>query len=537
MKKTILFALCALVLAAMLVSCGGKEPYMIQTLTYPENIVKTLEERGLTPESFAAFAAGNTSYQGNAGREETNLVVSPYFTAVLDEEILPVYATPVYIGSEYRGTLHSFASADVSFGNHKKITLTLTVDPGVSVERAEVFANDPAKLTQSGQTITLEIGSYGTYTLVLNDSQDAAFTLFVREYADENSEIAAYQEKYGEDKVLIYEPGLHEVDPILLSGDSVLYLKAGALLLPKHTIDIQTDEAAAGSAEEGAVEANAIGLNRFPVVNACNAENITIAGRGTIDMTRLDWHERRGVVFTLCKNITVDGLILVNPCEWAYINYRCEGVSVTQSAVFGYRTNSDAFAICNSVNVNVTDSFARTGDDMFEVKTLGGEETAVSRDITFSRCVAWGSKARCFGVIGEIERDVSNILFEDGIVLFRDATWDNDRIGSLVVLRETGHGAVDNVTFRNITIHKDFGRPILCGNYSMDLTESKLEGIQFENITYTADMQAQVWRNAGEGNLLDVTFQKVTGNGEALTEGNLSKLVFYDSADSITVTE
>ncbi len=75
MKKTILFALCALILAAMLVSCGGKEPYMIQTLTYPENTVKTLEERGLTPESFAAFAAGNTSYQGNAGREALDQLI------------------------------------------------------------------------------------------------------------------------------------------------------------------------------------------------------------------------------------------------------------------------------------------------------------------------------------------------------------------------------------------------------------------------------------------------------------------------------
>ena len=151
--------------------------------------------------------------------------------------------------------------------------------------------------------------------------------------------------------------------------------------------------------------------------------------------------------------------------------------------------------------------------------------------------MAWGSKARCFGVIGEIERDVSDILFEDGIVIFRDATWDNDRIGSLVVLRENGQGKVCNVTFRNMTIHRDFGRPILCGNYSMTLTDSRLEGIRFENVNYTADMQSQVWRNAGTGNLLDVTFQKITGNGETLAGENLSKLVFYDSTESITLTE
>ncbi|MBR5868878.1 MAG: hypothetical protein IKZ21_05480, partial [Clostridia bacterium] len=174
---------------------------------------------------------------------------------------------------------------------------------------------------------------------------------------------------------------------------------------------------------------------------------------------------------------------------------------------------------------------------MFEVKTLGGEENAVSRNITFSRCVAWGSKARCFGVIGEIERDVSDILFEDGIVICRDATWDNDRVGSLVVLRENGAGAVNNVTFRNITIHRDFGRPILCGNYSADLTDSRLEDITFENITYTADMQAQVWLHAEAGNQMDITFKNVIGNGKPLAGDTLSELVLYDNADTITVAE
>ena len=191
----------------------------------------------------------------------------------------------------------------------------------------------------------------------------------------------------------------------------------------------------------------------------------------------------------------MDGVILINPCEWAFITYRCENVSVTQSAVLGYRTNSDAFAICNSTDVAVTDCFARTGDDMFEVKTLGGVDTAVSRNITYRRCQAWGSKARCFGVIGEIEKDVSNILFEDGIVIFRDAVWDNNRIGSLIVLRESGSGNVSNVTFRNIHIHFDAGRPINVGVYSSSLQDGTMTNIEFENVTYNARMSALLQKN------------------------------------------
>ena len=166
---------------------------------------------------------------------------------------------------------------------------------------------------------------------------------------------------------------------------------------------------------------------------------------------------------------------------------------------------------------------------------LGGVDTAVSRDITYSRCQAWGSKARCFGVIGEIEKEVSNILFEDGIVIFRDATWDNNRIDSLVVLRETGNGPVSGVTFRNMTIHFDKGRPIQVGVYNPDLQGSRMENIVFENITYHAKMSGQLRLNAGRGNVLRVTMKNVIANGEKLTSRNAVNYIYWDENGLLTV--
>ena len=195
--------------------------------------------------------------------------------------------------------------------------------------------------------------------------------------------------------------------------------------------------------------------------------------------------------------------------------------------MLGYRTNSDAFAICNSIDVEVTDCFARTGDDMFEVKTLGGVDTAVSRDITYRRCQAWGSKARCFGVIGEIEKDVSNILFEDGIVIFRDAVWDNNRIGSLIVLRESGSGNVSGVTFRNIHIHFDAGRPINIGVYTNSLQEGTMTNIYFENVTYNAGMSAQLRKNFGARFV--VLLDRVVANGVLVSSQNWQDHFYCDA--------
>ena len=500
----------------------------IKPLVYPSDAVKTLTQRMISLSSFCNRGAGESNYRGNRHYTGTNLVISPYFTATVEGKALPVYATPVYVATGDRGVLHSFASVDVEFSGREIVSINLNVSDSVNVRSAQVFAHDEAILTQNGSMLTLKVSKHGNYTIVLNDEQDYAITVFVRSYVDEDAQIAAYKAQYGDENVWVFEPGIHEISYLqMLSDNMVIYLKTGAILLPKHTIDVMDDEAAAKAEEDGARQSNAIGLNRYPVINGYNSNNLTIAGRGTVDMTQLDWHERRGIVFTLCNNVNIDGVILINPCEWAFITYRCENVRVTQSAVLGYRTNSDAFAICNSIDVEVTDCFARTGDDMFEVKTLGGVDTAVSRDITYRRCQAWGSKARCFGVIGEIEKDVSNILFEDGIVIFRDAIWDNNRIGSLIVLRESGSGNVSGVTFRNIHIHFDAGRPINIGVYTNSLQEGTMTNIYFENVTYNAGMSAQLRKNFGARFV--VLLDRVVANGVLVSSQNWQDHFYCDA--------
>lgn len=88
--------------------------------------------------------------------------------------------------------------------------------------------------------------------LVDGASQDSAFTLFVRTARDEEKEIQEYRDAYGEDHVLVYEPGLHEVDFIdIPSNDYVVYLRTGALLLAKHKFDIRSDEENSTVREEG----------------------------------------------------------------------------------------------------------------------------------------------------------------------------------------------------------------------------------------------------------------------------------------------
>ncbi len=502
----------------------------IVPLTYPDAAVRTLNASNL--QAFKNRANDIVSYQGYKHQDGTNLAVSPYFTATVEGKALPVYATPVFVCTTQKSELHSFASVDVEFSAREMITIKLNVSDLVNVSSAQVFAHDEAILTQNGSELTLKVSKHGNYTIVLNDDQAYAVTVFVRSYEDEDAQIAAYKAQYGDENVIVFEPGLHNISYLqMLSDNMVLYLKAGAVLLPEHTFDIMSDYAEKNTVEEGASETNGVGLNRHPVINGYNSSNLTIAGRGTLDMTQLDWHERRGIVFTFCENVTVDGVIMINPAEWSFITYRCDNVRVTQSAVLGYRTNADGFAICNSTNVTVTDCFARAGDDAFEVKTLGSPDITVSDNIAFRRCQAWAGKARAFGVIGEIENDVSNVLFEDSIVIFRDATWDNDFIGSLIVLRERGSGNVSNVTFRNIDIHHEAGRAILVSVYDSSLKNGTMENITFENITYNAVEKSRVWQNSSAH--VEVYLDNVVANGTLVTEQNWSTYFECDGDDML----
>ncbi len=497
----------------------------IVPLTYPEEAVRTLNASNL--QAFKNRANDIVSYQGYKHQDGTNLAVSPYFTATVEGKTLPVYATPVFVCTTQKSELHSYASVDVEFGAREMITIKLNVSDLVSVSSAQVFAHDEAILTQNGSELTLKVSKHGNYTIVLNDDQAYAVTVFVRSYQDEDAQIAAYKAQYGEENVIVFEPGLHNISYLqMLNDNMVLYLKAGSVLLPQHTFDIMSDYADENTAEQGASATNELRLSRNPVINGSYSSNLTIAGRGTVDMTQLDWHERRGIVFTCCENVTMDGVIMINSAEWSFITYRCDNVRVTQSAVLGYRTNADGFAICNSTNVTVTDCFARAGDDAFEVKTLGGVDTAVSKNIAFSRCQAWAGKARAFGVIGEIEKDVSDVLFEDSIVIFRDATWDNNFIGSLIVLRECGSGNVSNITFRNIDIHHEAGRAILVTVYDSSLKNGTMENITFENVTYNAVEKSRVWQNSGAH--FEVYLDNVVANGTLVTAQNWASYFVCD---------
>lgn len=490
----------------------------ISYLEYPKEAAVTLEQAGLTEKEFTErLSAELPEYVQSGGHEDVGgVIVSPYYTAKIGDIDIPVYASTVFIRSEDTGTLHSFSEVYVDANEDFSFNIEL-ISGSVKLKNAIVLPSSLGveTVTENG-VVKASITKTGIYTFLFNGAQQPyGYTLFVREKVDEDAEIAEYISEYGAENVTVVEKGVHEIDYLNVVGKSnqVYYLRQGAYIIAKHHYDINCLEDESKWVEEGAATDNAIGFIRYPFLNFFRSQNIVITGRGALDMTRLDRRERRGILFSDCENIKVSSIKIFNAPEWTLTTYCCKNVNIEQVDIFGCRGNADGFAICNTENALITDCFARTADDEFEVKSLGGRMG--TNNITFVNCVAWGGYARCFGVCGEVDNPLTNVTFRDSAVIYRDGVWDNDRIGSLVVVAEECNGNIDGVLFENIEIFRDEGRAILVKVYDDEKENFEMKNVVYRNITYTSYMPSKIEGNENE-NTVQVKIENVTANGKSI---------------------
>ncbi|MBE6770744.1 MAG: hypothetical protein E7547_01200 [Ruminococcaceae bacterium] len=493
-------------------------------LQYPDEAIVTLEEAGLTEQELVGRASAQLpEYVQSGGYDDINgIIISPYYTAKVSNTEIPVYASVVFIRVDDTGTLHSFSEIYVDTSKDFSFNIEIT-GADVALKNAIVLPESHGvKAHCSDNKVTASISKAGIYTFLFNDAnQYYGYTLIVREKIDEDAEIAEYIEEYGEDNVIVLDKGVYEYDYVnfVAQNNQVIYLREGAYVIANHLYDIDCAEDENKYFEPSAPGHNAIGLTRYPFLNFFNCNNLTLTGRGVIDMTRLDRRERRGVVFTNCNNINVSGIKIINSPEWSFISYCCTNVNIEQVDIIGNRGNCDGFAICNSHNVKVNDCFARVADDTFEVKALGG--VMDSKNIAFTNCIAWGGYARCFGITGEVNKKISDVTFRDCAVVYRDGIWNNDRIGSLVVVAEQTEGSIDGVFFENIEIFRDEGRPILVKIYDEEAENFEIKNIVFRNISYTSYMKPKIAGTNSNTNTVQVELENITAFGKRLTNPQL----------------
>ena len=516
-------------------------------LEYPEEAIITLKEANLTRRQFTSRADddGDELYINAQGYTDINgIIESPDFMAFVEKKTIPVYATTVFVGETQKGALHSFSEIYVDSSKDFSLSFQLT-STSIFIKNVKIFSqNENPDFTFGTNVVNTSITELGTYTFVFNNNeQDFAFTLFVRELVDEDKEIADLKAEYGENNVVVVEKGFHNSDPYFNffgTNNTVYYLRRGAYLLAKHAHNINSDDDNynnTSKTDKALYDAGQLpmGLTRCPYLNFNICNNVKLLGNGVIDLSHMDRGERRGIVIAYSNNVEIRGVKFINAPEWTFITYDSENITIKDVDIFGYRQNSDAFAICNTRNATIDNCFCRSGDDLFDVKALGGRDEAISKNITFTNCTAWNGKARCFGICGEAEKSISNVTFKDSQVIFHDATWNSDRIPALAIVVEDGSvGSINNVTFENIDIYDARSRAIGCLIYGDTVENFNISGIKYKNISYNSAKVNKIASNKKTTNKISAEFENVYANGNKITQVDNNNFE-YDKYATITV--
>jgi hypothetical protein len=343
--------------------------------------------------------------------------------------------------------------------------------------------------------------------------------------------------------------GIFVTGTVHLKSNVNLHLEAGAVLKGSSSI-----------ADYEPFERPGFGKTSYGMLFTLKAENVSITGQGTLDGSeeaffnwnkakKIEWggttftrqkenfrkvisgigdgpvdpakmRPHQMVIFSQCKNVLVENVLISKSPFWTLHFADCDGVIVKGAKIWNSleTPNSDGLDITSCNNVNVSDCDIRAGDDAIAITgyayhyELPGYYNLrhKSENINISNC---NLQSRSSGIrIGfEDQNTIKNInistvnIFDSnrGIGIFvRDAGsvenvhissvnietrlhtgdwWGNGEPIHISAIRsKTGGvlGQVKNVTFRDVTCRSENGVLL----YGTD--ESHLENIRFENVRF-----------------------------------------------------
>ena len=483
--KKIISTLLIMVSMCMFCSCGSDNKTSKKTIS-----AVTFND---VTEAKDYSSMASPSDRDPVAEDDEGIVISEDFALSAEGVTIPVYASPVKFGGP-----HSYAYITCN-ENDFPFTVKVSVLSRKSFGYADVIPEKLGVKTDIAENeISFNVTGYEKYSLIIDKNYVKPLTVVVRK--PEQVEIPANA------NVIEYKAGVHDVNEIVVTKDDTwIYIHEGAIVR------------AAQPKSNPVVSKDGLGFARWnSFIRATGVKNLHIVGTGIIDFSHITCHARRGIEINGSENVGIEGVTIINAAEWTVVTNQCKDVVIDDLVLIGHRLNSDGVAIVDTQNAVVTNCFARTGDDHFEVKSITKSSATGGNNIVFRNCKAWPDSCRGFGVISETVNDISDVTFEDCAVLYRITDWWLDSgasewyMGSLVICLSDS-GRVSNITFRNIEIYSETSsvssdkRPleeayfinIAVGHNVWSLENGKgevgtLDGVVFENISCRKARRIQI---------------------------------------------
>ena len=211
----------------------------------------------------------------------------------------------------------------------------LAVETKLTVNSAVVRPLSAGIVTKiEDNIIRFEISHPGQFSLEINGRHNNLH-IFANEPIEKKTPVESY--------TYYFKAGVHNVGTLILHSDDKVFLEAGSVV--------------------------------YGAIQAFDAENISIEGRGILDYSNFErlepfQYERTGLInFVRCRNVTVDGVILRNSSWWTITSINCSNLYFHNVKCVGmWRYNTDGFDFVCCQNVHVDSCFLRNFDDVIVFK-------------------------------------------------------------------------------------------------------------------------------------------------------------------------
>ena len=314
--------------------------------------------------------------------------------------------------------------------------------------------------------------------------------------------------------VIYFGPGVHQPgdlpgDVFNISSGKTVYVDGGAIVKAKFLVD--------------------------------KAHDVKILGRGIV------LQPERGVEIRHSKNVTVDGLIFINPKHYTIYGGESTELTIRNIKSFSSEGWSDGIDLMSCSNVEIDDVFMRNSDDCIAIYGHRWDFYGDARNYDIKNSILWADVAHPtnIGVHGDAEHDgniIENIKFSNIDILEHDeddvsaegcmaiSVSDNNtarsisytdiriesiqegRIFNFVVFFSEKYSAasgrkIENITIKNITYNGPYVNPSIIKGYN---SERNVEGITIENLK----INGKLVTNPKEGNIhigdfaTKITFKK-----------------------------
>jgi hypothetical protein len=294
-----------------------------------------------------------------------------------------------------------------------------------------------------GDTISFKLDRPAQLTIEINDDVHRAIHLFANPL--EENPLGP-----GEPGVHYFGPGVHNAGSISIKSNETIYIAGGAVV--------------------------------YGWIHCSSLENVRITGRGIIDGSIYDRWEDMIVPINLfkCKDITIDGITILDPAAWTLNTYLCENVRINNVKIISARSNSDGITTQSCKNLTAQNCFVRSWDDSLVVK--GYDENV--KGITFDNIIVWTDLAQ-----------------------------------SCEIGYETRAETVEDIYFKNITVIHNFHKPVMSIHNS---DNALIKNVHYENIVVE---DAQMGQGDGANYLIDL-FIGVSQWSQSSERGNIRDIYF-----------